>query len=70
MESQNSICIYIQVDSPYLPAEESARRNGISVKAVRDLVQKGVLPTRPRESKKEKIFINMIALAREASAQQ
>lgn len=70
MESQNSICINIQVDVPYMTVEEYSRRSGIKTNTVRDLVQRGVLPTKPRSSKQEKIYINMIALAREAASQQ
>lgn len=70
MEAQNSICINIQVDSPYLPVEEFARRNGLEADAVRYLVRKGDLPIRKRKEPNEKIYINMIALAREAAMQK
>ncbi|TCJ98808.1 hypothetical protein EV694_1235 [Volucribacter psittacicida] len=62
--------IIIQVDMPFLPVEEFARRNGVDAKAVRRLVGKGVLPIRNRPSGKGKIYINMIALMKEALAQQ
>lgn len=69
MNAQNSICFSIQVDVPYLTVREYARRTGLSEKAVRDLVQAGKLPTKTRTAQQEKIFINMIALAREAATQ-
>lgn len=70
MTPQNAICINIQVDSPYLTVMEFARRNGVTERSVRDLVQQGRLPIRKRKSEKEKIYINMIALMKEALEQQ
>ncbi|MEB3457158.1 hypothetical protein [Pasteurella multocida] len=65
-----AIHINLQVEMPYLTVQEYARRANMKEKAVRDLVQAGKLPVMPRNSAKEKIQINMLALARQALMQQ
>ncbi|WP_431789072.1 hypothetical protein [Avibacterium paragallinarum] len=62
--------INITVDTPFLPVSEYAKRIGKTEKVVRDLVQAGRLPVIERQSEKGRIYINMIALAREAARQQ
>lgn len=67
MSTQNSICINVQLRTPYLTIKEYARLTGTSESNVNKLVQKGKLPIKPKEGLRGTVFINMIALALEAT---
>ncbi|GIU13052.1 DNA-binding protein [Shewanella sp. MBTL60-007] len=56
----------LQIDAPYISCEEYARRTGITLRTVRTLISDGRLPIRPKLKSKERPFINMIALVKEA----
>ncbi|WP_108944117.1 DNA-binding protein [Shewanella halifaxensis] len=56
----------LQIDTPYISCEEYARRSGIKLRTVRTLISDGRLPIRPKTKSKERPFINMIALMKEA----
>ncbi|MEE3608233.1 MerR family transcriptional regulator [Avibacterium paragallinarum] len=71
MEAKNSICINIQLHTaPYVTVKEYARLTGASVDKVRKMVIEGDLPIRPKKKLRDTVFINMVAIAKEASAQQ
>ncbi|MFC1022298.1 DNA-binding protein [Pasteurella multocida] len=70
MSTQNSICINIQVQAPYVTIKEYARITGTSESNVKKMVQKGILPIKPKQGLRGTIFINMIAIAKEAAVQQ
>ncbi|MFC0973963.1 helix-turn-helix transcriptional regulator [Pasteurella multocida] len=70
MNTQNSICINIQLQAPYVTIKEYARITGTSESNVNKMVQKGILPIKPKLGLRGTVFINMIALAKEAAMQQ
>jgi len=55
--------------APYLPIKKYAELTGETEKAVSQQVDKGKLPTKPRNSPKEKIYINMVLLTKNADEQ-
>ncbi|WP_414931832.1 DNA-binding protein [Vibrio europaeus] len=58
----------IQLDMPYLPVEEFARRWGITPQAVRNMVHEGKLPTKKKKRGEKKVYINMLVLWEHAQA--
>lgn len=66
MNTQSAICINVQVDAPYLSIEEYAKRTGIPIGTVRSSIRAGEVPIKPKKKEKERIYINMIALAKQA----
>ncbi|WP_424408046.1 hypothetical protein [Pasteurella sp. PK-2025] len=70
MQEQKSICINIQLDTPFVTKDEYKRRTGLPMGTINDQLKKGKLPTVPRKSPKEKVLINLIALAEQAAVQQ
>ncbi len=52
----------IQLDMPYLPVEEFARRWGVSEQAVRNMIHEGKLPAKKKKRGEKKRYINMLAL--------
>jgi hypothetical protein len=51
----------IQLDMPYLPVDEFARRWGITPQAVRGMVHEGKLPIKRKKRGEKKVYINMLA---------
>lgn len=70
MKDQKSICINIQLDTPFVTKDEYKRRTGLPMGTINDQLKSGKLPTLPRKSPKEKVLINMVALAKQAASQQ
>ena len=70
MNTQNAMCINIQIDTPYVTKAEYARRTGLPMDTVNYYVKEGKLPVRDRESSNEKVFINLLALTLEAAQKQ
>ncbi|MFZ7175181.1 hypothetical protein ACLSYX_10235 [[Pasteurella] aerogenes] len=66
MTDQNAISINIQIDAPYVTKEEYSRRTGLPIGTINDYLKQGKLPIKRRSSSNEKVFINMIALMKEA----
>lgn len=66
MPKPRAVGIQIQIDTPYLSAEEYAARAGLAVRMVREMVQEGRLPTMPRKNGRERIFINNALLLKQA----
>lgn len=62
--------VTFQIDAPFVTFEEYSRRTGTSIASIRAQVRQGRLPIKPKKSRSETPFINMLALAREASEQQ
>ncbi len=58
--------IPMQLDMPYLPVEEFARRWGVTPQAVRNMIHEGKLPTKKRKRGEKKRYINMLALWKHA----
>lgn len=56
----------ITITTPYLTTDEYARLSGMSPRHVRDLVQRGKLPTRPRSHGHERVYINNALLLKQA----
>ncbi len=59
-----------QVVTPYVTFEEYSRISGLTLNTIRHLVREGSLPIRPKLKPKEKPFINMLALLKEADEQE
>ena len=70
MVTANSICINIQLDAPYITPNEYARRSGLTIRSVKHLISKGLLPIVPKNDGREITLINLIALAEQASNEQ
>ncbi|WP_159739237.1 DNA-binding protein [Vibrio atypicus] len=51
----------MQLDMPYLPVDEFARRWGITPQAVRGMVHEGKLPIKRKKRGEKKVYINMLA---------
>lgn len=63
------MALVIQVDAPFVPLSEYARRTGQSHKSVAHQADSGALPikTFTEEGKRGKRFVNMLKLYEEAS---
>ncbi|HDR1127449.1 TPA: hypothetical protein QB302_002216 [Pasteurella multocida] len=70
MTTQNAICINIQLDTPFVTKDEYKRRTGLPMGTINDQLKAGKLPILPRKSPKEKVLINLIAIAQQAANQQ
>ncbi|MEB3457159.1 hypothetical protein [Pasteurella multocida] len=68
MKDQKSICINIQLDTPFVTKDEYKRRTGLPMGTINDQLKTGKLPILPRKSPKEKVLINMVALAKQAAS--
>lgn len=60
--------VNIQMDSSFLPVEEFARRQGVSVLTVSNDIKSGLIPTF-QMGKGKKHMVNMVALAHRAASQ-
>ncbi len=58
----------IQLDVPYLPVEEFARRWGVTPQSVRNMVHEGRLPIKKKKRGEKKVYINMLVLWEHAQA--
>ncbi|HHF4684465.1 TPA: DNA-binding protein [Haemophilus influenzae] len=70
MNSQNAICVNVQVLSPYVTMKKYAELSGLSLTKVKQLRGEGKLPIMDKESHKGMVLINMIALAKQAAKQE
>ncbi|WP_025822465.1 hypothetical protein [Shewanella marina] len=59
--------ITVQIASPYVTFEQYEQMSGIKKGMIQKMVAAGRLPIRPKECKKEKPLINMLALFNEAA---
>ena len=64
--------IQINIDTPFLTVTEFARRTGLTVRAVQNMIYEGRLPVQKRQDpeKRQRVFINMILLAKQAAEQE
>ncbi len=70
MTAQNAICINIQLDTPFVTKDEYKRRTGLPMGTINSQLNNGKIPILPRKSPKEKVLINLIALAKQAASQE
>lgn len=58
--------INVQIDAPYIPTDELARRWGASENSIRNMIRDGKLPAKKRTSVKGKHYINMVTFYQHA----
>lgn len=70
MNSQNAICINIQIATPYVTVKKFHEQTGLSESKIRDLIDEGFIPSQKDPNKKRgSVLINLMALAKQAATQ-
>lgn len=65
-----TINMELVIRAPYVTLDEYCRHSGMTVPEVRKLINDGFFPVKPRESEREKYYINMVALFKQAAKQE
>ena len=70
MDSQNAICINVQIATPYVTLKKYAELTGLSLDKVRDMRKKGELPIADKTAEKGSVLVNLLAIAKQAAKQE
>lgn len=70
MNSQNAICINVQIATPYVTLKKYAELTGLSLDKVRDMRKKGELPIADKKAVKGSVLVNLLAIAKQAAKQE
>ncbi|HHF7100092.1 DNA-binding protein [Haemophilus haemolyticus] len=70
MNSQNAICINVQIATPYVTLKKYAELTGLSLDKVRDMRKKGELPIADKKAGKGSVLVNLLAIAKQAAKQE
>lgn len=67
MNVQNSICINIQVESPYLTKDKFCEVSGMSKNTLNGYLMKGLIPTKAKNKKNELVLIDIVGMLVESA---
>ena len=70
MNSQNAICINVQIATPYVTLKKYAELTGLSLDKVRDMRKKGELPIADKKAERGSVLVNLLAIAKQAAKQE
>lgn len=70
MNSQNAICINVQIHAPYVTLKKYAELTGLSLDKVRKMRAAGELPTADKKAERGSVLVNLIAIAKQAAKQE
>ena len=70
MNSQNAICINVQIHAPYVTLKKYAELTGLSLDKVRKMRAAGELPIADKKAEKGSVLVNLIAIAKQAAKQE
>ena len=70
MNSQNSICINVQIYAPYVTLKKYAELTGLSLDKVRKMRASGELPIADKKAERGSVLVNLIAIAKQAAKQE
>ena len=70
MNSQNAICINVQIHAPYATLKKYAELTGLSLDKVRKMRAAGELPIADKKAERGSVLVNLIAIAKQAAKQE
>ena len=70
MNSQNAICINVQIHAPYVTLKKYAELTGLSLDKVRKMRAAGELPIAAKKAERGSVLVNLIAIAKQAAKQE
>ena len=70
MNSQNAICINVQIHAPYVTLKKYAELTGLSLDKVRKMRASGELPIADKKAERGSVLVNLIAIARQVICPQ
>ncbi|HHE9089953.1 TPA: DNA-binding protein [Haemophilus influenzae] len=70
MNSQNAICINVQIHAPYVTLKKYAELTGLSLEKVRKMRKEGELPIADKKAERGSVLVNLIAIAKQAAKQE
>lgn len=70
MNSQNAICINVQIHAPYVTLKKYAELTGLSLDKVRKMRAAGEIPIADKKAERGSVLVNLIAIAKQAAKQE
>ena len=70
MNSQNAICINVQIHAPYVTLKKYAELTGLSLDKVRKMRAAGEIPIADKKAERGSVVVNLIAIAKQAAKQE